>query len=141
VAGLRVIDGPYADFRDPGGLRAACLRARALGYDGKWCIHPAQIETVNDVFSPTARELAWAQRVIEAYAAAEREGHGSIAIDGRMVDAASIRMARVTLEQARVIGADGARQPPLARSPGSRKVATKTGRRASAARDSKSRAE
>jgi citrate lyase subunit beta/citryl-CoA lyase len=112
AAGLRIVDGPYADFRDPDGLRAACLRARALGYDGKWCIHPAQIEIVNEVFSPTEREVAWATRVVEAYEASESEGRGSTAIDGRMIDAASIRMAKVTLEQARAIGGDEAKQTP-----------------------------
>jgi citrate lyase subunit beta/citryl-CoA lyase len=141
AAGLRVIDGPYADFRDPDGLRAACLRARALGYDGKWCIHPTQIETVNEVFSPTERELVWARRVVEAYEVAGREGRGSIAIEGRMIDAASIRMAQVTLEQARAIGRDATKQPPVNRSQASRKVSTNSSGRAPAARDWKSRAE
>jgi citrate lyase subunit beta/citryl-CoA lyase len=97
VAGLRVIDGPYADYRDGDGFRRACLTARALGYDGKWCIHPAQIAIANEVFSPTAAEVAWAERVLAAYADAEREGRGALSLDGKMIDAASIRMARSTL--------------------------------------------
>jgi citrate lyase subunit beta/citryl-CoA lyase len=101
AAGVRVIDGPFADFRDLEGLRAAARRARALGYDGKWCIHPAQIPVVNEVFSPAEAEIAWATRVVEAYEAAQREGSGAIAVDGRMIDAASLRMARATLAQAR----------------------------------------
>jgi citrate lyase subunit beta/citryl-CoA lyase len=100
ASGLRVIDGPYADFRDLDGLRQSCRRARALGYDGKWCIHPGQIETTNDVFSPTDQEIAWARKVVEAYDAAGREGRGALAVEGTMVDAASVRMARVTLERA-----------------------------------------
>jgi citrate lyase subunit beta/citryl-CoA lyase len=104
AADLRVIDGPYADFRDLEGLRTAARRARALGYDGKWCIHPAQVPVVNEVFSPTEAEIAWAKRVAEAYEAAQRTGTGAIALDGKMIDAASIRMAQVTLGRVRATG-------------------------------------
>ncbi|MBX6341012.1 MAG: CoA ester lyase [Thermomicrobiaceae bacterium] len=104
AAGLRVIDGPYANFRDPEGCRQASRVARALGYDGKWCIHPSQIAIVNEVFSPTEQEVAWARRVVAAYEAAEREGRGAVAIDNTMIDAASIRMARNTLDLARAAG-------------------------------------
>lgn len=104
AAGLRAIDGPVADYRDEEGLRDSCLRARALGFDGKWCIHPAQIETVNEVLSPTPDEVEWAQRVVGAYEAANAAGSGAITLDGKMVDAASIRMARNTLELARSAG-------------------------------------
>jgi citrate lyase beta subunit len=100
AAGIRAIDGPYADIRDPAGLRQSALVARALGYDGKWCIHPSQIDIVNDVFSPDADEIAWARRVLEAAEAARREGRGAAALDGRMIDAASIRMAEATLMRA-----------------------------------------
>jgi citrate lyase subunit beta/citryl-CoA lyase len=102
VAGLRVIDGPYADFRDEGGLRSASLATRALGFDGKWCIHPAQIGIVNEIFSPTATEIAWSRRVVDAYAAAERDGRGAIELDGKMIDMASIRMARSTLARVKL---------------------------------------
>ena len=57
-AGIRAIDGPYSDYRDTEGLKASARRSRALGFDGKWCIHPAQIETVNAVFSPDEAEIA-----------------------------------------------------------------------------------
>jgi len=100
AAGLRAIDGPYADVRDPDGLRRAALVARALGFDGKWCIHPSQIAIVNEVFSPAADEVVWARRVLEAAEAARREGRGAVALDGRMIDAASIRMAEATLARA-----------------------------------------
>ncbi len=97
AAGLRAIDGPYADFRNLDGFGRACRAARARGYDGIWCIHPSQIATANNLFSPTAEELAWAHRVLDEAAAAARDGRGALTVDGRMVDAASLRMARSTL--------------------------------------------
>jgi citrate lyase beta subunit len=98
AANLRVLDGPVADYRDEEGLRGSCLIARSLGFDGKWCIHPAQIGIVNEVFSPTDREVEWAKKVVAAYEEANAEGSGSVSVDGQMVDAASIRMARTTLD-------------------------------------------
>ena len=100
AAGLRVVDGPVADHRDEEGLRRACMIARSLGYDGKWCTHPGQIGTVNEVFSPTEREVEWARKVIEAYEKADAAGSGAVSVDGQMVDAASIKMARNTLDLA-----------------------------------------
>jgi len=94
AAGLRVIDGPYADYQDLDGLRRTSEIARALGYDGKWCIHPRQLPVVNEVWTPSEEEIAWARRVVEAYEAATAEGRGAIAIEGIMVDAASVRMAQ-----------------------------------------------
>jgi len=104
AAGLRALDGPVADYRDEEGLRRSSLRARSLGFDGKWCIHPAQIEVVNRVFSPTEEEVGWAKQVVAAYERAEAAGSGAVAVDGQMVDAASIRMAQSTLERARRAG-------------------------------------
>jgi citrate lyase subunit beta/citryl-CoA lyase len=100
AADLRAVDGPVADYRDEDGLRKSCLLARSLGFDGKWCIHPAQIETVNEVFQPTEEETEWAKKVLEAYEEANAAGRGAITLDGHMIDAASIRMARNTLDQA-----------------------------------------
>ncbi len=99
--GLRAYDGPSAEFRDLEAFRRLCLVARALGFDGKWCIHPAQIPVVHEVFSPTPEEVAWAQRVVAAYEAAQAEGRGVITVEGKMVDAASLRMARATLARSR----------------------------------------
>ena len=96
-AGLRALDGPVADYRDEEGLRRSCLIARSLGFDGKWCIHPAQIGIVNEVFSPTEREVEWAKKVVAAYEEANAAGSGSVSVDGHMVDAASIELARNTL--------------------------------------------
>ena len=100
AAGLRAVDGPVADHRDEEGLRESCLVARSLGFDGKWCIHPAQIETVNDVFSPTEEEIEWARKVVQAYEEANAAGRGAISVGGQMIDAASVRMARNTLDLA-----------------------------------------
>ena len=99
AAGLRVLDGPVADYGDEEGLRRSCLIARSLGFDGKWCIHPAQIELVNEVFSPTEGELEWARKVVAAYEKANAEGSGSASVVGQMVDAASIKLARNTLDK------------------------------------------
>ena len=104
AAGLRAVDGPVADHRDGEGLRKASLAARSLGYDGKWCIHPAQVETVNGVFSPTEREVEWAGKVVAAYEEANAAGSGAVSVDGQMIDAASIRVARNTLD---LVGTEG----------------------------------
>ena len=104
AAGLRAIDGPLADYRDEEGLRRSCLLARSLGFDGKWCIHPAQIDVVNEVFSPTEKEVEWAKKVLGAYEEASVAGTGAISVEGQMVDAASIRMAQNALELARASG-------------------------------------
>ena len=101
AAGLRVLDGPVADYGDEEGLRNSCLVARSLGFDGKWCIHPAQIHVVNEAFSPTDEEVEWAESVIAAYEDANAAGFGSVSVDGQMVDAASIKMAQNTLDLAR----------------------------------------
>jgi citrate lyase subunit beta/citryl-CoA lyase len=102
--GLRAVDGPFAGFRDEAGLERACRLGRAMGFDGKWCIHPAQVETVNHVFSPAAADIAFAERVLAELASAEAAGRGVLSLDGRMLDAASVRMARTTVDQARLAG-------------------------------------
>ena len=100
AAGVRVLDGPVADHGDEEGLRNSSLLARSLGFDGKWCIHPAQISVVNEAFSPTNEEVEWARKVVAAYEEANVAGSGSLSVDGQMVDAASIRMAQNTLDLA-----------------------------------------
>ena len=104
AAGLRAVDGPVADYRDEEGLRKSCLVARSLGFDGKWCIHPGQVGTVNEVFSPTEREVEWAKKVVSAYEDANAVGSGAIGVGGQMVDAASVKMAHNTLDLARGAG-------------------------------------
>lgn len=97
--GLRAMDGPYAAFKDPDGLERSCRIARAMGFDGKQCIHPAQLTAVNAIFSPTAEEVAHAREIVAAYERAVAEGRGAASLNGRMIDAANLRMARTILEK------------------------------------------
>ncbi|CAI8285430.1 MAG: L-malyl-CoA/beta-methylmalyl-CoA lyase [Gammaproteobacteria bacterium] len=91
--GLRPIDGPFGDFNDPDGYIDAAKRGAAIGIEGKWAIHPSQIEHANNVFSPPAKEVEKAHRIIEELAKAAAEGKGAAQLDGRMIDAASEKMA------------------------------------------------
>ena len=101
--GLRPIDGPYGDFKDGEGYLSAARRVAALGYEGKWAIHPSQIEAANTVFSPSPEEVARARRIVDAMAQAAREGKGAVQVDGRLVDIANIRMAQNLLQKAEAI--------------------------------------
>ena len=101
--GLRCIDGPFAAYQDTAGLDRACLVARALGFDGKQCIHPSQLATVNSVFSPTDEEVATAQALVQAYESTVAAGQGAATHDGRMIDAVNLRLAAAVLERRRVI--------------------------------------
>jgi malyl-CoA/(S)-citramalyl-CoA lyase len=91
--GLRPIDGPYGDFTDPEGYLAAARRSAVLGYEGKWAIHPSQIELANEVYTPAPRLVERTRRIIEAMKEASAQGKGAVSLDGRLIDAASIRMA------------------------------------------------
>ena len=91
--GLRPIDGPFGDFADADGYRSAARRAAALGCEGKWAIHPSQVALANEVFSPADAEVERAERILQAMEEAAKEGKGAVALDGRLIDAASIRMA------------------------------------------------
>jgi citrate lyase beta subunit len=97
--GLRCMDGPYAGYTDTAGLVRACEIALALGFDGKQCIHPGQLATVNAAFSPSDEEVARASALVKAYEAAMAEGRGAASYQGRMIDAASLRMAQVILRR------------------------------------------
>lgn len=108
AAGLRPVDGPWGDPGDGGGLEAAARRAAALGFAGKWVIHPDQIAPVNGIFSPSAEEIAAARRILEAVRAADRAGRAAVMLDGRMVDLASRRMAERLLARAEAIAARAA---------------------------------
>lgn len=105
--GLRPIDGPFGDFKDPEGYLLAARRGAALGIEGKWAIHPSQIALANEVFSPPEAEVARARRILEALAQAAKEGKGAAQLDGRMIDAASARMANVVVEMAAAIQGRG----------------------------------
>jgi len=101
--GIRPIDGPFGDFNDPNGFLDGARRAAALGYEGKWAIHPSQIGLANEVFSPPAEEVDRAHRILAALAEAAAEGKGAAQMEGRMIDAASARMAENVVAQAAAI--------------------------------------
>jgi malyl-CoA/(S)-citramalyl-CoA lyase len=103
--GLRPIDGPFGDFSDADGYRAAGRRAAVLGCEGKWAIHPSQVALANEVFTPSEAEVAKAKRILEAMEQAKREGRGAVALDGRLLDIASIRQAEVLVKKAEQIAA------------------------------------
>jgi citrate lyase subunit beta/citryl-CoA lyase len=100
AAMIDAVDAPYPAYRDPEGYRQSALRASALGYDGKWAIHPGQVPIANEVFSPTAEEVEDARRSLESYGEAEAGGVGAIGRDGKLVDAAHMRLAANTLHKA-----------------------------------------
>ena len=91
--GLRAIDGPFGDFNDPAAYVESAKRAATIGIEGKWAIHPSQIDLANKVFSPPETEVDKAKRIIEELDKAAKEGKGAAQLDGRMIDAASARMA------------------------------------------------
>ena len=101
--GLRPIDGPFTDFRDAEGYRASAQRAAALGFEGKWAIHPSQVEPANEAFSPTADEIAWAARIRAVMQAATRAGQGAVGADGVLVDMAHLKMADAIAERQALI--------------------------------------
>jgi malyl-CoA/(S)-citramalyl-CoA lyase len=103
--GLRAIDGPFGDFSDPEGYKDGARRAAALGCEGKWAIHPSQVALANEVFSPTEAEVTKARRIIEELKLAEAQGKGAASLDGKMIDAASEKMARNVLVIAEAIAA------------------------------------
>lgn len=99
--GLRAIDGPFGDVRDEAGYRSSAERASALGFEGKWAIHPAQIKPANEVFSPSPQELAWAERVDREMKAASQAG--AILIDGKLVDLAHLKMVDAIMGRQQLI--------------------------------------
>ncbi len=98
--GLRPVDGPFGDFSDPEGYRAAARRAAALGCEGKWAIHPSQVALANEVMSPSEVEIDKARRIIAAMDEAAKAGKGAVSLDGRLIDYASIRQAEVLVRKA-----------------------------------------
>ena len=102
--GLLAIDAPYGHFKDSEGLQRSAVMAGALGCDGKWAIHPSQLATINRVFSPTEEDIRRAITILEAAEAAARNRRGAVAVEGRMVDQATVRLARRLYDQARHLG-------------------------------------
>ena len=101
--GLRPIDGPFGDIKDPDGYKLAARRAAALGIEGKWAIHPTQVDLANEVFTPPPAEVEKAKRILSVLDEAAAQGKGAAALDGRLIDAASARMANNVVEVAEAI--------------------------------------
>ncbi len=99
--GCLAIDAPYGNFKDYEGLKRSATMACALGCDGKWAIHPNQIDIINEVFTPSQEEIELAQKVLAAHKEAKSMGKGAVAVEGRMVDQATVRMANQLWEQAK----------------------------------------
>jgi citrate lyase subunit beta/citryl-CoA lyase len=106
AAGIDAIDAPYPAYQDPEGYRRAATHASLLGFDGKWAIHPSQIPIANEVFAPTAAEIAEAEEAVKAYRSSEADGIGAIGRDGRLVDAAHMRLAANVLHRAALARTD-----------------------------------
>ena len=105
AAGIGILDGVHLDLADDDGFRASCLQGLELGMDGKTLIHPKTIAAANEVFSPTADEIAWLQPLIEAHIAAEVEGKGVLLVDGKLVEKLHVENAHRVVAMADAIAA------------------------------------
>ncbi|MFC1798863.1 HpcH/HpaI aldolase/citrate lyase family protein [Thermodesulfobacteriota bacterium] len=103
LGSIMPIDPPYLNIKDEAGLKQECKRVRDMGYVGKICIHPSQLEAVNQTFSPTLREIKRAQKIVEAVSS---QGGGAVMVDGRMVDPPGVKIAQRVIETARRLGTD-----------------------------------
>lgn len=103
IAGIDAVDAPYPDYGDATGYERDARRASLMGYTGKWAIHPSQVPIANEVYAPTADEIARAERNVAAYREAEANGRGAVGVNGVLVDAAHVKMAEQTLARAAVI--------------------------------------
>ncbi|ETZ59441.1 hpcH/HpaI aldolase/citrate lyase family protein [Mycobacterium sp. MAC_080597_8934] len=107
IAGIDAIDAPYPDYRDLAGYERDARRAALMGYTGKWAIHPDQVPVANQVYAPTADEIARAEANLAAYREAESNGRGAVGVNGVLVDAAHVKMAQQTLARAALINGTG----------------------------------
>ncbi len=106
--GRRPLDGPFTNYGDPEGFRASCLRARALGFEGKWAIHPSQVAIANEVFSPSAAQVSWARGILGRIEAEAARGGGALGLDGVLIDQAHVKRANRILSRAALAGTDAA---------------------------------
>jgi malyl-CoA/(S)-citramalyl-CoA lyase len=103
--GIVPIDGPFGDYGDPDGFRVQANRTAILGCEGKWAIHPSQVALANEIFTPPEKEVKRAQDILAAMKNAQETGFGAVALNGVLVDAASIRQAQVIVQQMDLIRA------------------------------------
>jgi citrate lyase beta subunit len=101
--GLRCMDGPYAAHKDFEGLAKSCRIAHAMGFDGKQCIHPSQLALANEIFAPSREQIAHAEEIVSAYRDAVASKRGVVSLNGKMIDAANVRMAQAVLAKQRLI--------------------------------------
>jgi len=99
AAGLAAIDAPYGNYKDPAGLERSCTLSAGLGYDGKWAVHPDQLQIINELYTPSEEDVARSRIILEAYEEARAKGCGSLSIQGKMVDGASVRIAKIISTQ------------------------------------------
>ncbi len=106
--GKRPIDGPYTNYGDPEGFRASCLRARSLGFEGKWAIHPSQVAIANEVFSPSPAQIDWAHNIARRLDTEAAKGGGALGVDGVLIDQAHVKLAAKILRRAELAGIEAA---------------------------------
>ena len=103
AAGLRPVDGPFGEIQDSDAYVSSANRAAVLGCEGKWAIHPSQIDLANTIFTPPEEEVTKAKRILEAMEEAQKQGKGAASLDGRLIDLASVRQATVMVQKAELI--------------------------------------
>jgi len=103
AAGLRPVDGPFGEIKDSDAYESSANRAAVLGCEGKWAIHPSQIDLANKIFTPPEEEVTKAKRILEAMEEAQKQGKGAASLDGRLIDLASVRQAEVMVQKAELI--------------------------------------
>jgi len=101
--GLRPVDGPFGDYSDPDGYRAQARRSAILGCEGKWAIHPSQVALGNELYTPPAADVKQARRILKEMKASQKAGAGAVSLDGKLIDAASIKQANVIVDKAKEI--------------------------------------
>jgi citrate lyase subunit beta/citryl-CoA lyase len=103
--GLQAIDGPFAAITDQDGYREVARRSHALGFDGKWTLHPSQIELAHEIYTPSLDAYARAERILDAYRqATEHDGRGAVMFEGEMIDEATRKMAEQLAARGRAAG-------------------------------------
>ncbi|HEY9080350.1 CoA ester lyase [Magnetovibrio sp.] len=102
--GLAIVDGVHLDLDDDEGFAYSCEQGRDMGFDGKTLIHPKTIAKANEIFAPSTDEVAWSQKIIEAFEAAQSEGKGVVVVDGKLIENLHVEQARRLVHLADMIG-------------------------------------